>query len=288
MANLAKLTKRCLAPLSCLGVAALALAAGTPQGLGYKGTPTIPGTTWGVHDGDRPQPRIVTPAETFSLGAKPPSDAIMLFDGTDLAKWQTARGDPAPWPVHDGYTETGRGGGIRTRDKWADFQLHLEFATPERVQGTGQGRGNSGVLINGMYEIQILDSFDSKTYPDGQAGAIYGQTPPLVNVSKPPVQCQSYDIFFESPRWNPQKELVKKAAATVIYNGVVLHHRRELLGQTDGVGSVAHLSLGTYPAQPHPPEVFIELQDHSNPVHFRNIWIRTIGEYDGADSAKSL
>jgi hypothetical protein len=277
--NCRRLVARLSVAFGCLGLAVIGIAAGVQQGLGYKGTPNIPGTPWCVHDGDRPQPRIVTPAESFSLGAKAPGDAVVLFDGTDLAKWQSGRGGAAAWTIRDGYMETGRGG-IRTRDRWADFQLHLEFATPERVQGSGQGRGNSGVLINGMYEIQVLDSFENKTYPDGQCGAIYGQTPPLVNASKPPGQWQSYDIIFESPRWNEQNELIKKAAVTVLHNGLVLHHRREYIGATDGVGSVAHTALGTYPARPHPPEVFIELQDHANPVRYRNIWIRALGEYD--------
>jgi hypothetical protein len=271
---------RVVAVLGCAGLGAFAYAAGQRSGLGYRGTPVIPGTTYGVHEGERPQPRVVTPGEAFSHGAKPPSDAVVLFDGKDLSKWQTARGGVPAWPVQDGYMQTGRGGGIRTKERFADFQLHLEFATPERVQGEGQGRGNSGVIINGMYEIQVLDSFENRTYPDGQAGAMYGQYPPLANASKKPGEWQAYDIIFESPRWNEKNELVKKAAVTVLHNGVVLHHRKEFLGQTDGVGTVAHTALGAYPAQPHPPEVFIELQDHSNPVRFRNVWIRKIGEYD--------
>jgi hypothetical protein len=130
---------------------------------GFRDTPMIPGTQWHIHDPDRPQPRVVTPGASFSQGAPAPSDAEMLFDGTGLAKWQNSQGQEATWKVQDGYLETGRGGGIRTKGAWADFQLHLEWAAPNPAQGTGQGRGNSGVLINGMYEVQVLDSYQAKT-----------------------------------------------------------------------------------------------------------------------------
>lgn len=250
------------------------------ENLGYTDTPQIPGTNWRVHDGTRPQPPIVAPAEAFSHGAPPPADAIVLFDGKDLSKWQTPQGGAPNWEIREGYMQVARRGGlIRTKDKFADFQLHLEFATPVEVTGTSQGRGNSGLMINGMYEVQILDSFDNKTYPDGQAGALYGQTPPLVNASKGPGQWQTYDVIFESPRWDDSKQLTKKANVTVIHNGVVLHHRKEYFGATDGIGGVPHKALGAY-LQPHPPEVFIDLQDHNNPVRFRNIWIRKLGGYD--------
>jgi hypothetical protein len=262
-----------------VGLAAVVYSA-TQQGLGYKDTPIIPGTTFGVHDGDRPQPRVVTSGSTFSHEAPAPSDAIVLFDGKDLSKWQSARGADAQWKLHDGYMETARGlGNIRTKDKFPDFQMHLEFATPTPAQGTGQGRGNSGVLINGMYEVQVLDSYEAKTYPDGQCGAMYGQTPPLANACKAPGEWQTYDIIFESPHWDENGTLTKKANVTVIQNGVVLHHKREFIGATDGIGGVAHLALGAY-TKPHAPQVFIELQDHANPVRYRNIWIRPLGEYD--------
>lgn len=248
--------------------------------LGYDNTPVIPGTDWRVHDGKRPQPRIVKPGETFSHTAPAPADAVVLFDGKDLSKWQSGNGGEPRWKVEEGYMETFRGAGnIRTKELFGDFQLHLEFATPAEIRGEGQGRGNSGVMINGMYEIQVLDSHENKTYPDGQAGAIYGQTPPLVNSSKPAGQWQTYDIIFEAPRWDDQGNLEKKANVTVIHNGVVLHHKREYLGATDGIGGVPHTALASY-VQKHEPKVFIELQDHANPVRFRNIWIRELGEYD--------
>ncbi|MBL9138111.1 MAG: DUF1080 domain-containing protein [Verrucomicrobiales bacterium] len=246
---------------------------------GFRDTPMLPGKPWHLHDPDRPQPRVVTPPTTFSQGAPAPSDAEVLFDGRDLSKWQNGRGEAPHWKVQDGYLETGRGGGIRTRGAWADFQLHVEWAAPLPAQGSGQGRGNSGILINGMYEVQVLDSFRAKTYPDGQAGAIYGQVPPLVNASKPPGEWQTYDILFESPRWNEAGELIKKACVTVIHNGVVIHHRYEFAGGTDGISrEVPWKTLAKY--TPHPPEVFIGLQDHNNPVRYRNVWIRPLGEYD--------
>jgi hypothetical protein len=245
---------------------------------GFRDTPMLPGSKWHLHDPDRPQPAVVTPPQNFSQGAPAPSDAEILFDGKDLSKWQSARGQDAPWIVKDGYMETAAQQGIRTRGKWTDFQLHVEFATPVPAKGTGQGRGNSGILINGMYEVQILDSYQAKTYPDGQCAAIYGQSPPLVNASKPPGEWQTYDIIFESPRWNEQGELVKKAVVSVLHNGVVVQNHYEFTGTTDGISrEVPWKTLAKY-GTPHPPEVFIELQYHNNPLRFRNIWIRRLGE----------
>lgn len=277
----------------CLGVLAVGFlvyaraalpAAQEPPLDGFKDTPMLPGGKWHLHDPDRPQPKVVTPGATFSQGAPAPSDAEVLFDGRDLSKWQNSRGEPATWKVVDGYVETAaRGGGIRARGTWADFQLHVEWASPTPARGSGQGRGNSGILINGMYEVQVLDSFQAKTYPDGQAASIYGQVPPLVNASKPPGEWQTYDIVFESPRWNDRGELVKKANVTVLHNGVVVHHRYEFTGSTDGISpAVPWKTLSRY-VGPHPPEMFIELQDHNNPVRYRNIWVRTLGEYDKPD-----
>jgi hypothetical protein len=243
------------------------------KNIGYSDTPMIPGTKWHVHDGERPQPRVVTPGARFSHKAPAPSDAVVLFDGTDLSKWKTATGD-AKWKVERGYMEVvAKSGSLQTRDKFADFQLHLEFATPAEVKGDSQARGNSGILMNGIYEVQVLDSHENQTYPDGQCGALYGQAPPLANASKKPGAWQTYDIIFESPRWDADKKLAKKANVTVIHNGVLLHHKREYLGNTP------HRANGNYD-NPHPPEVFIELQDHGNPMRFRNIWLRSIGEYD--------
>jgi hypothetical protein len=264
-----------------MGIGALAYSQTTRaqrQGLGYIGTPLIPGTPYHVHDGDRPQPRVVTPGATFSDGSPAPSDATVLFDGKDLSQWQDDRGGPANWLVENGYMQVRRGG-IRTKGKWADFQLHLEWCEPTPATGEGQERGNSGILINNMYEIQVLDSFQAPTYPDGQCGALYGQTPPLVNACRPPGQWETYDILWESPRWDDKGTLVKKANVTVIQNGVMLHNKREYFGGTDGINGIPHPSLGKY-GDPHPPEVFIELQDHNNPVRYKNLWVRPVGEYD--------
>ena len=240
--------------------------------LGYQDTPLIPGTSWHVHDGERPQPRVVTPGTNFNQQAQAPSDAVVLFDGTDLSKWKGEKGE-ARWKIEKGYMETTRTGKIRTADEFGDFQLHLEFATPAKVEGNGQGRGNNGVNIYGRYEIQILDSYNNPTYPDGQAGAIYGQKPPLVNASRPPGEWQTYDIIWETPRWDAEGKLLKKANVTVIHNGVAIHHKAELIGTTP------HQRVGTYD-RPHPSKGFIELYEHGNPVRFRNIWIRPLGEYD--------
>jgi hypothetical protein len=247
---------------------------------GFRDSPMEPDGKWHVHDPDRPQPSVVTPGDSFSQNAPAPSDAEILFDGKDLSKWQTAGGEEAKWKVQDDYVETQRGGGIRTRGKWADFQLHVEFSEPNPPKGTGQGRGNSGILINDMYEVQVLDSFKALTYPDGQCGAIYGQSPPLANATKPPGQWQTYDIIFESPRWNEGGELVKKAIITVIQNGVVVQNHYELVGMTDGINSLLPWKSASKYPPPHPPEVFVELQDHNNPVAYRNIWIRKLGQRD--------
>lgn len=242
---------------------------------GFTNTPMEAGGKWHVHDPARPQPQVVTPGATFSQNAPAPADAEILFDGHGLAKWQNMQGADATWKTQDDYVETApMGGSIRTRGQWADFQLHAEFATPNPPVGTSQGRGNSGILINNMYEVQVLDSYQAKTYADGQAGAIYGQSPPLVNASKPPGEWQTYDILFESPRWNEKGEIIKKAVITVLHNGVVVQNHYELVGLTDGINAaLPWKSLSKYPV-PHTPEVFIALQDHKNPVRFRNLWIR--------------
>ena len=238
---------------------------------GYTNTPLVPGTQWHVHDPNRPQPRVVTPGANFSQKANAPSDAVVLFDGKDFSKWQSNKGGEVKWKIQDDYMETTKTGIIRTKDEFGDFQLHIEFATPEKVEGKGQGRGNNGINIFGRYEVQVLDSYNNPTYPDGQAGALYGQTPPLVNASREPGQWQTYDIIFEAPRWEGD-QVVKKAAVTVLHNGVVLHHRRELMGTT------GH-QIG--PKYGKPQETgYIELFEHGNPVRFRNIWIRNLGEYD--------
>jgi hypothetical protein len=234
--------------------------------IGYQDTPVIPGTKWHVHDGERPQPPIVAPGEKSSDA---PSDAVVLFDGKDLSKWRKADGADAGWKVENGYAEVvAKTGDIFTRDEFGpDVQLHIEFATPP-PEGDGQQRGNSGVFFFGRYEIQILDSYDNPTYPDGQATGIYGYMPPQVNASRPPGQWQTYDIIFEGPRFSADGKLTKPAVTTVLHNGVVTQNRTVLIGQTP------HKKVGTYAA--HGEKGPIKLQDHGNPMRFRNIWIRNL------------
>jgi hypothetical protein len=248
---------------------------------GYTDTPMQPNGKWHVHDPNRPQPPVVTPGKQFSQMADAPSDAVVLFDGKDFSKWQGEKGRNNPtgevkWKLENGYMETTSTGVIRTKDEFGDFQMHLEFATPSTVVGKGQGRGNNGVNIYGQYEIQVLDSYNNKTYPDGQASAIYGQYPPQVNASRPPGEWQTYDIIWEAPRWDTSGKLVKKAHATVLHNGVLVHHDRELFGRT------GHRMFGNYD-KPQPPHGFIQLYEHGNPVRFRNIWIRPIRTDDSQE-----
>ncbi len=259
--------------LAALSLATLMISPITlPAAEGYTNTPVFPGTPWHVHDPNRPVPRVVQPSEPFSLKTSPPSDAIVLFDGKDFSKWIGENGD-VKWKIQDDYMETTKSGRIHTKDEFGDFQLHIEFATPEKVEGNGQQRGNNGVNIYGRYEIQVLDSYNNPTYADGQAGALYGQWPPLVNASRPPGQWQSYDIIWESPRWDDAGKLIKKACVTVLHNGVVIHHKKEFVGNT------GWKIVGNYD-KPHPPKGFIELYEHGNPVRFRNIWLRPLGDYD--------
>jgi len=255
-----------------IAVAGLSIAQAADSPVGYTDTPMIPGQKWRVHDPERPAPTVVTPGTTFSHSAPAPSDATILFDGHDLSQWKSGNKE-AGWKVENGYMEVApNSGSIQTKGQFDDFQLHLEFATPHKVEGNSQGRGNSGVIIFGMYEVQVLDSFNNKTYADGQTGAMYGQYAPLANASKVPGAWQSYDIIFETARWEDGK-LVKKANVTVIHNGVLLHHKQEYSGPSH------HRRVGTY-NKPHPPKGSIHLQDHNNPMRFRNIWIRSIGKYD--------
>ena len=263
--------------LALVGTVLLSTLGGTTltaqdQPVGYEDTPQLPGQAWKVHDPNRPQPQVVASSERFSELATPPGDATVLFDGTDLSHWQTADGGEPGWKVENGYMEVvSRSGSILTREEFGDFQLHVEFATPAKVESNSQGRGNSGVIIYGRYEVQILDSWQNPTYPDGQAGSLYGQYPPLVNASRPPGEWQTYDIFFEGPRFEGG-ELSRPASVTVIHNGVLVQHKKKYIGAT------FHRRVGEYSA--HPPQGRILLQDHSNPTRFRNIWIRAIGAYD--------
>ena len=261
-------------------VTSVALAAGSGytrtyavQSLGYDDTPMQPGGRWRIHDGSRPQPLVVTPAPANDSGRPgAPDDAVVLIgSGSDLSAWQMTDGSPAAWTMRDGVLETGKGL-LRTKALFSDFQLHVEFSTPADVKGDGQDRGNSGVFLLGEFEIQVLDSYRNRTYPDGQAAAMYGQHPPLVNASRPPGEWQSYDIVFTAPRFMHDGKLERPAAATVFHNGIVVHHATAFWGPT------AHKRIDPY--APEMAQGPIALQDHGNPIRYRNIWIRRMRGYD--------
>ena len=224
---------------------------------------------WKAHDTTRPKPPMVKSA--INLPVPPPSDAVVLFDGKDLSKWRGRDGGPSKWVIKDGYMESVRGAGyIISRDSFGDIQLHLEFATPANVQGNSQGRGNSGVFLMDLYEVQVLDSYDNPTYADGQASAIYGQYPPLVNASRKPGEWQAYDIIFRRPRFNPDGGLAKPARFTVLHNGVLVQDNVEAWGTTTWLQSFG------YPT--HADRLPLSFQDHGNPVRFRNVWLRELPE----------
>lgn len=229
---------------------------------------------WLAHDMHRPRPPVVTPAPQ-ELPVAPPSDAIILFDGADLSQWRDAEGGPARWTARDGAMESVPGSGyIYTAEAFGDVQLHVEWAAPVPVKGSGQGRGNSGVFLMGRYEVQVLDSYENETYADGQAGAVYGQYPPLANACLPPGQWQTFDIVFRRPRFHRDGTLARPARMTVLHNGVLVQDNVELWGPT---AWLQHL-----PYQSHPDKLPLGLQDHGNPVRFRNIWLRPLRESDEA------
>jgi hypothetical protein len=243
------------------------------------------------------EPKVINPGP-------PPSDAIVLFDGTDLAKWESEKGGPAKWKVAasaacagvcscempTGYLakwqtpkavkpnpkateETGTmtvngTGSIRTKQAFGDCQLHVEWASPAKVEGEGQGRGNSGVYLQGRYEVQVLDSYNNTTYFHGQAGAIYKQHAPLVNACRKPGEWQYYDIIFHAPRFDGDGKLTKAATVTVLHNGVLVQDHTEILGTSSHVGAPKYTA--------HEPKQQLVLQDHHNPVRYRNIWIREL------------
>ena len=243
--------------------------------VGYTDTPMLPGGRWRVHDSDRPIPAIVTPgtASTQDTPGTAPSDAVVLFDGKDLSHWTDGKKGPAEWPIDAGALVIGAGkGAIVSKDEFGDCQLHLEFASPTPPKSSDQGRGNSGVMFFGRYEFQIRDCFENLTYADGHVGAMYGQFPPLVNASRKPGEWQTYDILFTAPRFKPDGTLESPAYATVLFNGVLLHNHTALFGP------MAFRALPKYSA--HGPKGPILLQDHGNPVRFRNIWVREIKGYD--------
>ena len=224
-----------------------------------------------IHDRDRPLPAAVDPGTDSSQRSpgRAPSDATVLFDGHDLSRWRMRDGSDAKWKLAGGYFEVVPGTGpLYTRAAFGDCQLHVEFSEPDPPRGTDQDRGNSGVFLQGQYEVQVLDSFQSPTYADGQAGALYGQFPPLVNASRPPGQWQSYDIIFHAARFDAAGRLTHPAHMTVLHNGVLIQDDAQLSGPT------AHQHRPPYVAGP--PKRPLSLQDHDHPVRYRNIWIREL------------
>jgi len=254
------------ASIALVSLTTLSMTASLAPQVGYTDTPQLPGQPWKVHDSARPQPPVVRAAEGANLGVPPPADALVLFDGSSAKAW-TAGGGDCPWKLAGGVLEVNGGGSIETREHFGDVQLHLEWASPAKVESSSQGRGNSGVFLMGRYEVQILDSHENPTYADGGAAALYGQFPPLANVSRGPGEWQSYDIVFRAPRFEGDK-LLEPARVTVIHNGVVMHNNQAFLGAT------RHREVATY--SPHPAAGPIGLQDHGNPVRFRNIWARKL------------
>ena len=249
-------------------VAGVLLLLGTLS-LPQDGTAQVPSLDqWKVHDKDRPQPPMVDPGPQRAP-APPPSDALVLFDGDDLSQWQTTKGKPAKWKVENGYVEVAkRAGAMQTRQDFGDVQLHIEWAAPN--SGDGQDSGNSGIFLMKTYEIQVLNSHGNTTYPDGQAAAIYGQYPPLVNASRPPGQWQTYDIIFRRPRFDANGALVRPARVTVLHNGVLVQDNVVLTGPT------AHKKRPPYKA--HADKLPLMLQDHNEPTRYRNIWVRELPE----------
>ena len=227
---------------------------------GYKDTPVLPWCGFHVHDPDRPAPRRVDPGPA-PAAAPVPADATVLFGGGDLSAWQSNA-----WRVVNGVIEAGAGT-LSTRQVFGDMQLHLEWQAPAHFEGPWYNRGNNGVLLMGLYEIQIFDSYNEKIYPDGQAAAIYGQTPPRVNATRPPGEWQSFDIFFTAPKWDGDR-LASPARVTVIHNGVLVHLEEAIRGETN------HRILPEYtkPLSAGP----LVLGGHDCPVRFRNIWLRRL------------
>jgi hypothetical protein len=253
-----------------------------PPGRGpFDGSPVgdpLPGQKWLVHDHSRPQPRKVTPGQPIPTMSAP-SDAMVLFDGKDLSKWNaasfgrggaTAATEPQ-WKIADGHAEMR--GGIVTKESFGDIQLHVEWTTPQVDDSmrVGQQRGNSGIVFMGRYEVQVLSGYDNPTYADGGAGAIYGVYPPMVNPCLPEGQWNSFDFVFEAPKFGGDK-LVKPAFLTLFFNGVMVHNRAQFLGST------AHEPLAAY--TPHAAELPLQLQGHLGPAWYRNVWVRRILGYD--------
>jgi hypothetical protein len=258
--------------ITCAVVFAAAAANAANTGSPFYGDAPDEHHPWAIHDHNRPQPELVTPGSfsTQEQPGKPPSDAVILFDGTDLSKWEadTGEGVPTKWVVKNGCMECVPGSGyIRTKDKFGDCQLHVEWSAPTKVQGDSQGRGNSGVFLMGLVEIQVLDNYNNPTYADGFAGSMYGVSPALANALRPPGEFQTYDIVFRHPIYKDGKP-IDPGSVTVFENGVLVLDHAMIEGET------GHMRRSK-------PEAFpdvgpLKLQDHGNPVRYRNIWYRPL------------
>jgi len=211
----------------------------------------------------QPEPRVVQAPKNA-----PPSDAIILFDGKNLNAWESIKEGSAKWKVADDYFTVTKGtGDIQTKESFGSVQLHIEWRTPTKIEDEGQGRGNSGVFFQNRYEVQILDSYENRTYSNGQAGSIYKQHIPLVNAMRAPGEWQVYDIIFAQPVFNKDSLKVKSGYLTVFHNGVLIQNNAELYGTTEYIGLPKNLAHGEGP---------IQLQDHGNPISYRNVWVRRL------------
>lgn len=224
---------------------------------------------WEPHDTTRAQPPVVDPGPASEEPQPPPSDAVVLFDGETLDAWEHPDGSVPSWIVQDGYFEVRSGSGdLQTKRGFGDAQVHIEWMVPTSAGGEGQSRGNSGVYLMGRYEVQVLDSHNNPTYPDGQAAALYGQYPPRVNAMRPQGEWQTYDIVFHRPHFDDEGDVVTPARVTVYHNGVLVQDRVSLTGPTS--------SGARPPYEQHAPRLPLLLQDHGSAVRFRNVWVRTL------------
>ncbi len=255
-----------------LALLAALLAAGAIGAAGAFAVQPEASGGWAIHAMDRPRPARVDAGETT---APAPSDAIVLFDGWSTEAWQTPEGGPISWTIRgDRSMRVERGGDIESRERFGDCQVHIEWMCPEgQEHRTGQDRGNSGIFLMGLYEVQVLQSRENETYPDGMAGAIYGQNPPMVNPCRAMGQWNSFDIMFRRPRFREDGSVAQPAVMTVLFNGVLVQDRFELLGPT------SHKVRAPY--QKHADALPIRLQDHGEPVRFRNVWVRRLEDATG-------
>ena len=258
-----------LHPLLSLAILATlpAFAEDKPSPIGYEDTPLIPGSEWRVHDIKRPAPPVVTPGKTASDA---PSDAIVLFNGTDNASFTGKEGAPCPWKVEDGELVV-FGGDIWTKESFGSCQLHLEWKTAPETKGNSQKKGNSGIFFMDRYETQILDAYNNPTYADGTPGGVYGQTAPMANAVRPPGNWQVYDVIFTAAKVDKEGKVTEPAYVTTIINGICVQNHTKIMGPTK------HKQTTSYEGV-FPEKAPIRLQDHKNdpPVRFRNIWIRPL------------